>query len=110
MASDSPSPPFLSWQFLVLIAAGLGIIMAQPGTLPLAPGSSTPADKAKAGGNVPTLTDSRLWSDPYAEPVKAEPTAAKTAEPAIVKVPPETANQAEERRVGKECRSRWSPY
>src|SRR5688572_32674371 len=25
-------------------------------------------------------------------------------------IPPETATRSEERRVGKECRSRWSPY
>ena len=25
-------------------------------------------------------------------------------------VNPETAERSEERRVGKECRSRWSPY
>lgn len=79
MASDSQAPPFLSWQFLVLIAAGLGIIMAQPGTLPLSPAGNTQDNKDKAPDNVPTLTDSRLWSDPYGElPKPAQPTAGPT--------------------------------
>ena len=28
----------------------------------------------------------------------------------IKKMPMDTVNRSEERRVGKECRSRWSPY
>src|ERR1035441_7051095 len=28
----------------------------------------------------------------------------------VVEISPETGNRSEERRVGKECRSRWSPY
>ena len=28
----------------------------------------------------------------------------------VIPVVPETGERSEERRVGKECRSRWSPY
>ena len=32
------------------------------------------------------------------------------AEHTLQKISPLTENRSEERRVGKECRSRWSPY
>src|ERR1043166_8144286 len=50
---------------------------------------------------------------PSEEPVVAtadrpKPAAAKPAEPADPKA--KEVDRSEERRVGKECRSRWSPY
>src|SRR2546421_11743863 len=44
-------------------------------------------------------------------PVLADspPRARRTDEP-CVRAPPEPPLRSEERRVGKECRSRWSPY
>jgi hypothetical protein len=69
MASESSPTPVMSWQFLVLIAATLGIVMNQASTLPLAPAArATKPPKARTGETV--LTDSRLWADPYGEAPK----------------------------------------
>jgi hypothetical protein len=70
MDSDSQPPPILSWQFVMLIAATLGIIMSRPGTLPLSPADDEKAEAGKATGNEgnPALSDSRLWGDPYGAP------------------------------------------
>ena len=48
-----------------------------------------------------------------AAPVEAEPEAAEPEAPVLRSAPvpaAEAAERSEERRVGKECRSRWSPY
>src|SRR5271170_2962678 len=80
MASDSPSPVF-SWQFIVMIAATLGILMVQPGSLPFAPGkTSANTDQAGVDAAAPVLTDSRLWADPFDNtPPKSDPSRAGTA-------------------------------
>ena len=82
MASDSQTPIF-SWQFFVLIAAALGILITQPGTLPLAPptGSEKAETGPKAADDAPVYTDSRLWADPFDAPPKpdADPAAAAAA-------------------------------
>src|SRR2546430_15407602 len=49
----------------------------------------------------------------YAQPVVAVPVVVAepvAMEPIYLHVPPGHAKRSEERRVGKECRSRWSPY
>lgn len=72
MASDSP-PPFLSWQFIVMIAATLGILVNQGGTLPLSPaGAGTGAKDSADEGGLPKITNSRLWCDPYDTPKKTD--------------------------------------
>ena len=43
---------------------------------------------------------------PVYDPVTAPSFSARSARPAL----PARAARSEERRVGKECRSRWSPY
>ena len=82
MASDS-SPPVFSWQFFVLIAAALGFLINQPGTLPLSPanGADKAARVAKADEG-PVYTDSRLWEDPYGTPPTRDKGAAEPAPPA----------------------------
>src|SRR5256885_1099160 len=58
------------------------------------------AAKAAPGGDIQALR----WTTPDGIDVKPLYTAADTANL------PHTDSRSEERRVGKECRSRWSPY
>src|SRR2546429_7933816 len=56
-------------------------------------------------------TASRGCGKPRPPPDRADRTAQKCARRRIVPAAPgSTAARSEERRVGKECRSRWSPY
>src|SRR3989441_11477194 len=46
----------------------------------------------------------------YVHPFETPPDPADTMEPLTHELPADVALRSEERRVGKECRSRWSPY
>lgn len=71
MASDKQSAPVFSWQFLAVMAAGLGIFASRQGSLPLSPDNETAKASAPAGGSEQpgSVTDSRLWEDPYDAPL-----------------------------------------
>ena len=51
-----------------------------------------------------------LTEDQSVGGVSAAPAAAPVAAPAPAASAPKALLRSEERRVGKECRSRWSPY
>src|ERR1035437_9706384 len=94
--------------FLICLMAGLGPAMAQtPAQRP--PDRQAPA-KASSGARPP---------DPTRDPITPRYVKAKEVPDGAIPSAKEDGNfiigpthnpRSEERRVGKECRSRWSPY
>ena len=63
----------------------------------------------KIGDEIPT-EQALVWMDMYAEPHVEEVNGESTKKAEEIKVEKSDDSRSEERRVGKECRSRWSPY
>src|SRR3712207_6865127 len=61
------------------------------------------------GGEFVGVRDERMLMTPQrCRPKQA--TTINSQKPALVRQPARSSFRSEERRVGKECRSRWSPY
>ena len=66
-----------------------------------------------SGGQLQPILEAldQIWqNEPLREITSAHAAARRKRRVIISAVIPETAERSEERRVGKECRSRWSPY
>src|SRR2546425_12372837 len=93
------------------MAGGVAIIEARVGArkgqaavqvIGAAPASAQPPQGGQAGGGRPT----GAGGQPAIEPLAGQPPGSGPA--SVLRIEPPT--RSEERRVGKECRSRWSPY
>src|SRR3989449_5491931 len=58
----------------------------------------------------PIVYTSALHGTPSLDPEKPGVDIAPLLDTILWKIPPPAIERSEERRVGKECRSRWSPY
>src|SRR2546422_809066 len=72
-------------------------------------------DKVMTGARIPTPVRDTTWGLPGALSVTAidpsrVPTAVGVKATVMMQLAPGARLRSEERRVGKECRSRWSPY